>query len=113
MVAFANISSFGEIQQVRRAVAAPGLASLRGLDEQGCASPITARLIRNGQAHRAMRVKFPARFLNRLDQDWITFDRVIVNKGLYRFQQSCRPTYNNTHRRSHNLTLSHVVETMH
>ena len=28
---------------------------------------LTARFIRNGQAHRAMRVKFPARVLNRLD----------------------------------------------
>jgi hypothetical protein len=33
------------------------------LDEQDYASQIAARLIRNGQAHRAMRVEFPERFL--------------------------------------------------
>jgi len=35
-------------------------------EEQERASQITARLIRNGQVHRAMRVKSPARFFNRL-----------------------------------------------
>jgi hypothetical protein len=32
--------------------------------EQDRASQITARLIRNGQSHHAMRVEFPARFLS-------------------------------------------------
>lgn len=36
------------------------------LEAQERASQAPARLIRNGQAHRAMRVKFPARFFNRL-----------------------------------------------
>jgi hypothetical protein len=36
------------------------------LEKQDYASQIAARLIRNGQAHRAMRVEFPERFLNRL-----------------------------------------------
>src|SRR4029077_5457940 len=35
-------------------------------EEQNCASQIAARLIRNGQAHRAMRAEFPERFFNRL-----------------------------------------------
>ena len=64
--------------QTRLVAVTMSIASLTGFDKQGCASPITARLIRNGQAYRAMRVKFPARVLNRLDpttaekQDWIT-----------------------------------------
>ena len=53
--------------QTRLAALTASMASLTGFDKQGCASPITARLIRNGQAYRAMRVKFPARVLNRPD----------------------------------------------
>ena len=49
------------------------------LEAQDHASQIAARLIRNGQAHRAMRMKFPARFFNRLvrtktgKRGWMTF----------------------------------------
>jgi hypothetical protein len=53
--------------QTRLAALTASMASLTAFDKQGCASPITARLIRNGQAYRAMRVKFPARVLNRPD----------------------------------------------
>jgi hypothetical protein len=67
-----------QIDAARLAAVAAGTASSRDFDNCSYASPITARFIRNGQAHRAMRVKFPARVLNRLDlttaenQDWNT-----------------------------------------
>jgi len=54
------------LSQTRIAVLATDTGSHLGFEEQERASQITARLIRNGQAHRAMRVKFPARFFNRL-----------------------------------------------
>jgi hypothetical protein len=41
-----------------------GAGSQTKFEERDRASQITARLIRNGQAHHAMRVEFPARFLN-------------------------------------------------
>ena len=43
-----------------------GAGSQPRFEERDRASQITARLIRNGQAHHAMRVEFPARFFNRL-----------------------------------------------
>jgi len=43
-----------------------GAGSQTRFEERDRASQITARLIRNGQAHHAMRVEFPARFFNRL-----------------------------------------------
>jgi len=54
------------MSQARIAALVTGTGSHLGFEEQERASQITARLIRNGQAHRAMRVKFPARFFNRL-----------------------------------------------
>ena len=45
-------------------IAGTGLQTRFG--KQDCASQIAARLIRNGQAHRVMRVEFPERFFNRL-----------------------------------------------
>ena len=41
-----------------------GAGSQTRFEERDRASQITARLIRNGQAHHAMRVDFPARFFN-------------------------------------------------
>ena len=49
---------------VAAAVAGSGLQPR--FEEQDRASQISARLIRNGQSHHAMRVEFPARFLNPL-----------------------------------------------
>jgi hypothetical protein len=54
------------MSQTRIAAVIAGTGSQPRFEEQDRASQITARLIRNGQAHRAMRVKFPARFFNRL-----------------------------------------------
>jgi hypothetical protein len=54
------------MSQTRIAALSTGTGSQPRFEEQERASQITARLIRNGQAHRAMRVKFPARFFNRL-----------------------------------------------
>jgi hypothetical protein len=56
----------GTIRHMRMAAAAAGTDSQTQFEEQDRASQIAARLIRNGHAHRAMRVKFPARFFNRL-----------------------------------------------
>lgn len=44
--------------QIRMAAVVAGIGSQKKLEDQDRASQITARLIRNGQAHRAMRVKF-------------------------------------------------------
>jgi hypothetical protein len=52
------------MSQARIAALVTGSGSQPRFEEQERASQITARLIRNGQAHRAMRVKFPARFFN-------------------------------------------------
>jgi len=52
------------MSQTRVTALATGTGSQPGFEEQERASQITARLLRNGQAHRAMRVKFPARFFN-------------------------------------------------
>jgi len=49
------------------AAAAADIDSQIGFEEQVRASQIAARIIRNGHAHRAMRVKFPARFFNCLN----------------------------------------------
>jgi hypothetical protein len=54
------------MSQTRIAAVVAGSGLQPRFEEQNRASQITARLIRNGQAHRAMRVKFPARFFNRL-----------------------------------------------
>ncbi|MEO7862278.1 MAG: hypothetical protein ABIU05_17975 [Nitrospirales bacterium] len=79
MTVYENNYAVGQMTwQTRLVAVTASMASLTGFDKLGCASPITARLIRNGQAYRAMRVKFPARVLNRLDpttaekKDWIT-----------------------------------------
>jgi hypothetical protein len=56
----------GPMSRTRSADGSTGIPLRPSIEEYDCASPITARLIRNGQAHRAMRVKFPARFFNRL-----------------------------------------------
>ena len=56
----------GSVSQKRLAAVAAGTGSHPRLEAQERASQITARLIRNGQAYRAMRVKFPGRFFNRL-----------------------------------------------
>ena len=67
-----------QIDAATLAAVAAGTAYSTEFDNCSYASPIPARFIRNGQAHRAMRVKFPARVLNRLDpttvgnQDWNT-----------------------------------------
>ena len=53
-----------------------GAVSQPRLEERDRASQITARLIRNGQAHRAMRVEFPARFFNRLARTRYQANRV-------------------------------------
>ena len=52
------------MSQTGIAAVVAGIGSQPRFEEQDRASQITARLIRNGQAHRAMRVEFPARFLN-------------------------------------------------
>ncbi|HSL05747.1 MAG TPA: hypothetical protein VK901_19675 [Nitrospiraceae bacterium] len=54
------------IRHTRMAAVVAGEDSQTQFEKQDCASQIAARLIRNGHAHRAMRVKFPARFLNYL-----------------------------------------------
>lgn len=54
------------MSQTRIGALVTGTGSHLGFEEQERASQITARLIRNGQIHRAMRMKFPARFFNRL-----------------------------------------------
>ena len=58
----------GSRSQTGLAAAVPGRDSQPRFEVQDRASQVTARLIRNGQAHRAMRVKFPARLSNRLDR---------------------------------------------
>jgi len=54
------------MSQTRIATVVAGSGLQPRFEEQDRASQITARLIRNGQAHHAMRVEFPARFFNRL-----------------------------------------------
>jgi len=54
------------MSQTRIAAVVAGSSLQPRFEEQDRASQITARLIRNGQAHHAMRVEFPARFFNRL-----------------------------------------------
>lgn len=54
------------VGQTRAAAVRAGTDSQPRLEEQNRASQMTARLFRNGQAHHAMRVEFPARFLNLL-----------------------------------------------
>ena len=54
------------MSQTGPAALVAGAGSELRFEDRNRASQITARLIRNGQAHRAMRVKFPARFCNRL-----------------------------------------------
>jgi hypothetical protein len=54
------------MSQTGVAAVVAGRGSKPRFDERDRASQITARLIRNGQAHHAMRVEFPARFFNRL-----------------------------------------------
>jgi len=54
------------MSQTRIAAVVVGSGLQPRFEEQDRASQITARLIRNGQAHHAMRVEFPARFFNRL-----------------------------------------------
>ena len=68
---YVNVFVIGEVMResmnqtmVAAAVAGTGLQPR--FEEQDRASQISARLFRNGQAHRAMRVEFPARFFNRL-----------------------------------------------
>jgi len=73
VAAYVNIFAIGvairePVSQRRMAAVAAGTGSQPRHEEQNRASQITARLIRNGQAHRAMRVKFPARLSNRLDR---------------------------------------------
>jgi len=73
VAAYVNIFAIGAairepMSQTRMAAVAAGTGSQPRHEEQNRASQITARLIRNGQAHRAMRVKFPARLSNRLDR---------------------------------------------
>jgi hypothetical protein len=59
------------------------------LDEQDYASQIAARLIRNGQAHRAMRVEFPERFFIRLARTTTsTQDRTIVVAHMFNANRS-------------------------
>jgi hypothetical protein len=52
----------GPMSRTRPAAGSTGILLRPSIEGDDCASPITARLIRNGQAHRAMRVEFPARF---------------------------------------------------
>ena len=54
------------MSQTRMAAVPAGSGSQPRLEAQDHASQVPARLFRNGHAHRAMRVKFPARFSNRL-----------------------------------------------
>ena len=54
------------MSQTRIAAVVAGSGLQPRFEEQDRASQITARLIRNGQAHHAMRVEFPARFFNLL-----------------------------------------------
>jgi hypothetical protein len=54
------------MSDTRMAADIAGTGLQTGFEEQNCASQIAARLIRNGQAHRAMRAEFPERFFNRL-----------------------------------------------
>jgi len=54
------------MSQTRIATVVAGSGLQPRFEEQDRASQITARLIRNGQAHHAMRVEFPARFFNLL-----------------------------------------------
>lgn len=66
-----NVFVVGEViresvSQTRAAAVRAGTDSQPRLEEQNRASQMTARLFRNGQAHHAMRVEFPARFLNPL-----------------------------------------------
>jgi len=54
------------MNQTGIAAAVVGTGPQPTFEEQDRASQITARLIRNGQSHHAMRVEFPARFFDRL-----------------------------------------------
>jgi hypothetical protein len=54
------------MSQTGIAAVAAGTGSQPRFEEQDRASQITAHLIRNGQAHHAMRVEFPAHLFNRL-----------------------------------------------
>jgi hypothetical protein len=68
---YVNVFVVGEairesVNQTKVAALVAGTDSQPRFEGQDRASQITARLFRNGQAHRAMRVEFPARFFNRL-----------------------------------------------
>lgn len=54
------------VSQTKMAAVVAGTDSQPRFEGQDRASQITARLFRNGQAHHAMRVDFPARFFYRL-----------------------------------------------
>ena len=72
MADYVNVFVVGEairepVSQAKVAAVIASTDSQPRFEEQDRTSQkLTARLIRNGQAHRAMRVKFPARLSNRL-----------------------------------------------
>ena len=71
MTDYVNVFVVGEViresvSQTRAAAVIACTDSQPRLEEQDRASQMTARLFRNGQSHHAMRVEFPARFLNPL-----------------------------------------------
>jgi len=89
---YVNVFVVGEarresLSQTRVAAVVAGTDSQPRFEGQDRASQITARLFRNGQAHRAMRVEFPARFFNRLTLTTIRTQDLMIYSA--RAAESC------------------------